>query len=108
MADGVQRTDASGRKMYRWVLWLLTPSVFPLSAAVALSRGWVSPTGGAWILYDFSRPVSYFGLLVAAGIALWGAIQHTTSLLLKVLMGLSVASVAAMLWYAAHIFKAPY
>ena len=108
MSDGMQSTEQPGRTVLQWILFFLTPSVIPLAAAVGLSREWVPANGGAWILYDVSRPIGYLGLLVAAGIALGVLIHHTTSLLWEVLMGLSIASAAAMLWYAAQIFQSPY
>jgi hypothetical protein len=105
MSERMESIEEPGRRALGWVLFLLVPTGVSVAVGVAFSNNWVPATGGAWVLYEVIRPISYVGLLVASGIALWVATRHTASRVWEVLMGLSIASAVVMLWYAAHFFK---
>ncbi len=91
-----------------WLAFLLIPSLIPLVASIALSHNWEPTRGGAWFLYEVSRPLGCVGIIVATAIALRAAFQHTPSTLFRSEMTVAIASAATTLWFAVQIFKAAY
>jgi hypothetical protein len=94
------RTE-SGPRTFFWFVVLLMPS-FMAAYAITAARSHLPLVSGFWFLFELSRLLAFAGLVIATGITVDVARQHSSSIGLVLLMGLSIAGAAGLLWYASQ------